>query len=709
MTPEPYVHFGNETMPSGVPPPTARVHRTIVWPVGGSAAAIAERICALSHSAGGDLPVFQLQVLDDVQGGETEPAVAQMTLACDALSDRERMQRLRLRGVEVATPDELHVWLLLDLTNGERSGTEEEASLPEPAALIQAQAQLQAVTWQRLRAHLAWHVVLLLEPAEQRQLSVWSEALRGATDQQICVMSPVNEQHLRVPAMEMYERVAQCLAALLWSEAPSHALLERAATEEGVVAALAGVLWPSPAATICAWLTYTWAARALQTWRSDLTQMRAEAVVPNVSLDADLDVLRGRLPPADAAEVWQARRPSWQQLRPLPATLTSNAQRRAERASARTQQARLAWLDDAQTHWDAFLAELEANHLAQPSQPQFGPYAGALQSLRRQLDDRAARVDQRLEIIAAQLEEAEGKRSDAQQALQSLCDEFPACSVSAGAAALLQPWRWPGWLWSYLVRLPSAAQHVLDAAAEVRRHAREESTWHALRQHYLAAAQKTQARIVRLQQIESIIADTDALATARCAQLAAEVPAPWSEKRLEWLFQQAVTDADLQVAAFVAYNPPATWEKVPASEFLQRLASFFVPTEQTIRRWSALDWLAAAFAAREVREGAEHPAIWLDQMLQTAAPLWPAQELATGAPSESWLAMPDAQGRGEWLARALDLREQWLARYPNLLFNRSVLDALQVIRWSAVRIDLETGIWQSMEQEEMPDENAEVD
>lgn len=684
--------------------PVQRVRRHILCSTGAAADLLAQRVAALSHCGMSDPPLEHLPLPAGVDDAALQQLAQQMEHACDRLADLERAQNHRDHGLAVATPDELHAWLLVQL-GSHADGAAALATGAEPptggqvGAVAQCQAVLERTAWRRLRARIAWHIILLCEAADQAMLVQWSAALRAAAAGQealLYVLSPVNADHLRLGEDGWREATAQSVAALLWITPPAHTQLERAAASPHSLAAIAACVWCSPARLLQTWLAQAGASQVLNDLHHNLAGASLAAPAPAPAPEEHLAALRRRCPPEQAQRP-PTLRPSWPALAGLPARLADEAERRRATAAAAAQTARLAWLDEAQTAWSDQLARLLNDTLIAPAWPQAGACLGQLLAWRRELDAGAQVVGNRLEQIGEQLAQAEDTAAAAGAELETLCAGFPCFAAASALQALLQPWRWPGWAYDYWQRLPAAAQRTAAAQAALGSLQAEEALWHTLRQHMLAAAQQTQLQIGRLQQAQAALAAAAALAGAASAAAAGAIPAPWTPERLAWLLQRLLPDtAALPLRTILASALRAELSpELLVAQVQERLAG----EVNAVAAWSALDCLAAAFVpaassgtgalAGSLHDPASLPLRWLAQRLHATAPWWPAQELAENSLAEAWWSLPDPHGQGEWLAASSALAEACRLGFGQLDAAHSALDAVQLIRWAEVRIDLE--------------------
>lgn len=710
------LHGGPDEPPAAVPA-ARRIHRHILCSFGAPAHALAQRVLELSHCGMADPPLEHLAAPQaQTPGGgdrEFELLTLQMEQACDRLADSAVALRRRRQGFEFAAPDELHVWLLINLAPAGSGAAPTEPANDAgvtPEVLARSQEILQQTAWLRLRAHIAWHAVLLLEAAAQPLLLSWVEALRGG-EVQLYVMSPVNAEHLRLADHDWRERAAQTAAALLWVAPPPHTAIERATTGFRCLAAVAADVWCSPAAQLHAWLAQAGAAEILRIV-TETAPTAASTGPDSPSLDEDVAALQRKAPPVRTLPT-HSWRPGWGEVAQLPAAFAAEMERTDADNARRFQQARLAWLDQAQDLWGERLAALEAGELLSPVWPQVAQHLASLQALRRLADELAQAVGERLELIGTQLEQAAQADAAAALTLETLCCSLPGCSLQGLTGALLQPWRWPRWAFDYWQRLPDCVRRWRSTHEAASAQQREEAAWHTLRQHYLAAAQQVQVRIVRTQQIQQHLAAAYDLAAAACTQQAEHIGAPWSPARLARLRQRLLADVtavpvrDILQSVLRRENTPA--------ETVMQLAERSAAQVGEAAGWSALDCLYAAFTAEHGWAPSMAVATlrdadaWLEQMLHAATPLWPAQELADNALMEDWYVAPGSRAQAEPPGGSVALLESWHSHFAHLLAAESALDAVQVIRWSEVRIDLETRNLRTFSVEDLPhDEDTTV-
>ena len=669
--------------------PNRRVWRQILCTCSTPAAAIAERVLALSRRGMTEPPLTHLAA----------PAAANAALdkqiedACDLLADLERAERQRRQGIEIVTPDELHIWLLLDLRPGESSAGSPSAII-SPAEIAQLQAAMQRGVWQRLRAHVAWHAVLLLEAAAQDLLVTWAAALHAESEAQVYVMSPVNAQHLRMAENAWTEQVAQSITALLWTAPPAHSQIEWVATGVHTLAAMAAVVWCSPAQPLHAWLAQAGAAQIIQLLHGEFAPPAEEVraglaeVPPGApTLAGDLATLHRR-PLTPPQLVLPTGYPSWPALARLPDDVGAEIAKFATTYARQSQQLRMAWLDDAQSAWDELLQGIEVSRIVQPPWPRLRSYRTALDALRDHIHTQAQQAGDQMEAAGARLEQAAQEADAALRRLHTLCAAFPACTPRGVFAAVLQPWKWLRWAYSYWQELPDVLQQIAATEQDVERRRHEEATWHTLRQHYLAAAQQVQIRSTRLQQLEASLAAAQVIA-ADAGSMPAEIPAPWTLARLKRLLSRLLPDVT-RIQMDKTLTRITNLELSP-HDLVTELNARVGAEIEAVKSWPALDCLAAAFAIDLLPGEAlgDAPGRWFEQQLHATAPLWPAQELAENALAEDWWSAPELETQTEWVAAAAAIAAAWRTQFPAARVARSALDAVQIVRWAELRAELE--------------------
>jgi hypothetical protein len=429
----------------------------------------------------------------------------------------------------------------------------------------------------------------------------------------------------------------------------------------------------------------------------------ATALQIQPSLQADQAALFHQLPvlrmPAQPLT-----RPNWRAVAGLPAKLAAAGEQTRAAYEVQSQAARLAWLDGAQVAWEDTLAQLETVSLAAQGWPRLGMHLAALQMLRSQLLDFAQAAGEGLELASRRFEQATEALSGARRRLEAVCSSLPACSWTGAVAALMQPWQWPRWVYSYWQHLPPAVQQFSRAQEDKIRRQTEEAAWHTLRQHYLAAAQQAQAQTKRLLEVQRGLHAAQELAMQLSAQKAAALPDPWTHAGLAWLLDRllptptAVAANDVVTALLQHSAEPETVAEVLHERIGAMLAD--------VRTWSALDCLCAALAAgaADSRAGAIRlVSTWLQQQSHVACPLWPSQELAENTAGEEWWLMPHSRAQTAWVAEVSAAAVGEEARHAALAYSN--LDAVQIVRWSEVQVDLETTSAVDLE-EELPNEHS---
>jgi hypothetical protein len=89
---------------------------------------------------------------------------------------------------------------------------------------------------------------------------------------------------------------------------------------------------------------------------------------------------------------------------------------------------------------------------------------------------------------------------------------------------------------------------------------------------------------------------------------------------------------------------------------------------------------------------------WLDDFLERALPLWPAQELAAHVPVESWILEPEGSSGAEPGLQSMECQwriRDWGERQLELRWGMSSLDGIVAVRWVALDLDGEEEQWRS--------------
>ncbi|GEM_PF-4700339 len=625
------------------------LRRALLLTLGPLAVEVAGRAAALSQAWLGVTPPLAVEPLDGaaVAATDSAPCVERLADACDRLAAGELAAALAGTRWPLTLDNEIAVWLLVDVASAEADAW--------PPALLH---DLQEAVWRRLRVHLTPAALLLAAPAHQEAVHAWAGRLATAGVERMALAGPVDAAHLRWSPEAWQARAATALAALLWSEARLSALQVEAGSDHAW--AVAAAAWPSPEATIRRQATLHNAALTIRRLL-EAPRPEADAVaetppweVPGLAITPERHrlALEAALSPEPAAVSWSGWRVSdlWSRLAGLPDELAGLARTHTAAAHDAQHAERGAWLAEHMARWEEALQALRTERLAPSSGwPALGRYRLELAGLAAQLQAACVTIEDWLEAAGQQFAAAEVAVQRTRQALSDTCSRFPPATRHGLLTALLQPWRWPGWLWKYLVTLPNQGQQYLNAIGRQGRARWQEANVHALRQAYLAMAQAVQER-----QREAA-AWADALAAAQTTvadELARPValPEPWQPTRpaelaaaclpadgpsLLSLPSPGAPDNDAEVgpdSRLGADAPDALSPGWPTADaVLAGLLAWSAASLSRLDDWTAADYLAAAGA-----DGMLAP--WLTRWREQARPLWPADN--AGAATGCWLLCP---------------------------------------------------------------------
>jgi hypothetical protein len=555
--------------------PLRRLRRALLIADGSDAQAVAARVLDLSRECMSAEPPFVL-----VDGAETARAglgerseeddalsedgdqpdtsasgsgtldafVAALIEACDHLTGAAMITALRAAGWSLARPDEIELWLIVDLAHGwEERTARYDDWLPS----------FMRMAWRRLRMHITAQALLLAGPEGQHSARTCAGRLLAAGVEQIYLAGPIDEDRLRWQAGEWQERAAMALAALLWrdgvsgagdlglpsslasslansratcpsvagSQASSGEIQERAASGDAPIDdmmawGIGGAGRPSPLPRFKRKVVLLGAMIALKR----MTGEDAGAPVrptpddsPNGapgSVAADLSTLasggltqlavtpdRHRLavnsvvPPEPPTQVWGRRRPGWAELAALTAELKETAAKSSAEAHDAQYGPRGEWIAGQVAAWEDGMGHLRDDCLAPVTGwPQYEAYRRELNALDDRLKAACVVIEDWLEDAGTCYAQAETATRNNDRARNDLCAAFPAPSRAGVLGLLLRPWRWPFLAWAYLVLLPRYVQRYLDAVHGQGQARRNEANLHALRQAYLAMTQVVRER-----------------------------------------------------------------------------------------------------------------------------------------------------------------------------------------------------------------------
>ena len=695
------------------------IRRALLLASGPNAQAIGERAQALSQSWLAVEPPLRLVCIPPTalagEGDRTTDAVDTRILealerACDQLASAALAERLREQGLGLACLEEIQAWLVIDVDT--TAGPSDQGTVAA-AHLLEA---LDTLTWRRLRVQIVPHILLLAEADAQEQVSAWASNLEAIAAERICIASPVNRDHLRLSQTDWQERAAIGLAALLWGAFPGHqAASDQPGGDGRWIWALGGAAWPSTLATLKRWLALQRAREATRLLHGAAARgdegnpsqvVVSESMTPGagdgspapapdrsdhkplwvtdeallVSPERHRQEMAICVPPAPEGEVWRDWRPSWPSLANLTATLRQHNEQRITRHRPHACEARLQCLAEHLDTWQTGLQRLREQRLRPANGwPQLGTYCLDLESLGQHLQQACGTVEDWLEQATGRFNQAQGAVDEASSALEVLGQGFPPPTVAGIVTVVTQPWRWPAWAWTYLVRLPERGQKLLDAFHRQSLASQQEANIHTLRQVHLAMAQDVRQCLDRATELAEVLTETETLLEQMEEQ---EVDwtelAPWSRERLQRLVTTLPADPDEDIISLL-------WQDGgPAAEFASRILAWAEAAGDGLDGLSALDCLAMALPDDALDR-------WMDAFVQQALPLWPGQEMTPQPQAETWLLCPAfaRDGSQSHQVTPLERVRAWGQGQPQLKWGESHIDAVLALRWQAVNLELE--------------------
>ncbi len=498
--------------------------------------------------------------------------------------------------------------------------------------------------------HLAWHALVLAEPAVEGQAAQWAADLAAAGVENVCVAGPVDAARLYWEPPVWQGRAATALAALLWNEAGQFNPAGLASVEGRASAwSIGAAAWVSPQAQIKALVALRCARLSVARWLAypDVAEASAADVppweVPGLAITPEQHrfAVEASVPPEPAGQTWDQRRPDWHAVHGLAEELRAATEKRAAQAHTEQYDLRGAWLGSQVAAWEIALGQLRQQRLAPATGwPQLQSFALELRSLVAQLQSACVLIEDWLEEAGRRFERAEAAALAATRELTEVCAAFPAPTQAGLLASLTNLWRWPGLVWAYLIMLPRSVQRYLDACAHQGQARRTEANMHALRQAYLALAQLARDG---LRQVEALISRAEALATelAMRQDSSANSPEPWDAAKLDGLAVKLLPEvgSNLLEVAGGAGHRRAKLIHLQTRTPLPRLPSGSWPAlRPTCRPWTA--W-SAADCLMEALDDAGLTR-WLRRQMEGATPLWPSSAQEADAPL--WLLTPQGSG-----------------------------------------------------------------
>ena len=631
------------------------VRRSLVCFGGSRAATAAQRIDDLSCTWLGCKP--PLALLNLAAG----PAAA-VQAAIDGLAGVDQTQALHRVGLYLAHPDEVAVWLVLDLLDP-------EAAL-DPGGLNELLGELRRQAWSRLRANIRPQVLLLADPAAGETLGQWHAALAASGVEQVWLAGPVNRSRVRFADNAWIEQASTAVAGLLWTDTA-------AATREPDDAPWRSARRPGTATL----------PRCARRWWSGSPAASSHAL-PSRQAWRNGPSSNGFRPPST--------RPAWPQpsRRPnLPACGATGSQAspcchsspRGSRQrpagairsiASRSTRCAKSWLSERLAAGEQQLAAQEAAHVrAGEAWSRPGGWAQQAEARKGEVLAALALLEDDLEAAGHARDAAETMVLRAEANLSALVSVFPQPGSRGALRALFTPWRWPAWAWGYVIVLPRTVQRLLDAYAGCEAAAWHEANIHLARQALLGLAQTAGDRAVQAQRAFGLF---QAAAEANAAEAAP--PWPW-------------TDATLDSLATSLF-PPVGPDLVVLLEGLGDRPEDATTLIRRVRGW--VTEVAAALAwttAEQLIMALDEPRLtaWLDELGERAQPLWPADAgPSDGDDPVGQLTWRPARRRVTPPAEEEARLARWSASRPHSSVRVSAADALCFI--GAARVALDDGL-----------------
>lgn len=599
-----------------------------------------------------------------------DDATGRIDTALHALAAQELVTGLQQQGYVVQRHDEIQVFLVADVAadvaekpHGSAAGANSRRSpntvaANPAAAMLAALRRVEAHVRRELRARTVPHVLLLARPADQACVAACVKTLQAGGIGDVWLTGAVTAEHQRLDDEAWLHRSARALAALTWAALPSHAYAE---FEDGVrVLGAAG--WDTALPAVRRWLSLRSAGEALRLLTEDRAVSGHSAADDAPPMPALLtENIEGLLQSLASATLspmpqqpWSAESADWAQIAELVDRITATEKQADNRHQVRVRQTRFAWLEAQMNEWTAWVRAQTQNGLTSAAElPQLAAYRASVMQAATQIAMRADAMAELIERAEAEVEQATAAVQTAGQQVMDAVAVFPPYSLKGLMTMLLQPWRWPAWVWFYAYMLPNRCRELLTALAAQRRALWYEANLHTLRQMIHAAQHDLNRMTAELGTVEQAVGEAGA-ALAKAAERERTVAFPWTEATLQalWEMQEAETVAE-RCRLYLTRRPLASWS---SGSVTGELTAAMTNPEPPLTDWTALDCLVegltyAEQGKRNVFENllrsapAQEPFAWLDAVYAAAAPLWPRPALAQGAIEQSWLLVPTYGGQ----------------------------------------------------------------
>jgi hypothetical protein len=680
-----------------------KIQRALLVTVGPQAEAVAQRTLDLSRTWLCTAPPLESVAFD---ASSTEERLLEIW---SQLAGAERIDAMAEQGFALERTDEILIWLLLDVATWQKTTEGEGVSSPSMDTLLAFVDQLESTAWAQLRVRTLTHALLLAAPQHQAQAQEIVRHLSSPCAGRIYLSGPVDYRRLRLDDARWHERTAAAIAAHIWGRQPGHTVLHQRPANAASVYALGAVAWVPPRRAVAEWLCTTWAVHTLAAFtRSDGEIPAEEALVSMLPASPArmLEELQAGLSRPAFVRFAANERPPLTSLPHTAERIQTRLHRLEERAGPERRQRRQAWLEQGLKEWMQTLDRLRTDlltgdqHMAQShAQPRLHLYRLHLKALAHKLSGRLRQIDEMLCDLADQLAQAQEICRREEAALNKLCATIP-CPTPLGLLQMGgQPWRWPGWLRRYLQLIPWQMQIYLES---LHRHvlvAWEETNWHTVRQAHLVMLQTTQERLLDLDRLEDVLTSSAAHLAQHLEDAVTELSLPWTEERLNWLYDHLLGDGTIAARDFTAAQPLPSWTDSEPGVLANALAGWIRPRLGNLEAWSSVDFLVAALPEQRFEQ-------WLDRFIDEARPLWPPQELVAARPVETWfyepktdstpvlstedsLDLPIVESQPTLNLQSWTRLAAWREGQEDLHTIHSPIDGIVALRWLPVDLSME--------------------
>lgn len=586
--------------------------------------------------------------------------------ALDALKNLagERTEnRLREHGFYIRDHAEIDLWLLQSISERATDQQMEGASIADEAmpAPEVSSALLESLTdfvWRHMRAHTTINIALLAEPAQEPNLRRYSDHLWRLDIAGVHIASPINQQHMRIEQAEWHQRVATAVASLVFGSFPSYMM---PAVESPQVLAIGAQSWQAPRTELLHWLHLRSGYAIMQSilegpgepsrfqpprgGRQDSGHLPEVNAPPVQELFQQLDAAMPSVP----LQPWRARRFTWPDLATLANRIEADVNQGTTVRHEQARRIRQSWLESQLAVWDNAMEEMERACM-QPNHgwPQVESRQTRLATLLAALQRQSVEIEQQLDVAGRGRGKAETRCKQTLGRLTALCASLPAYTPRSIGLAVVQPWRWPLWLWAASNVLPRRGQQWVNAQVESERSIQVEANWHLLRQYLLALQHDVKTRLDQIDRVSERITVLAADWGDALENTASRMPTPWTGDRLEqtWCIYNS-QNLLRNYSAVAAKSPLLGWPDLSADELLQGIEIAMHAELEEVRRWSAFEFLVNGFdpaeedGAAPAQSSPHHEGdvfyAHMARFHRRALPLWPESELDVHEERAAWL------------------------------------------------------------------------